>query len=591
MESEEKLYRTIAEIIINQAFDKYDTIQSLKNRNLEMNLKKYLVSYVTDKITGQQNFVSLYVLKQRMRIFQDMFINNRLRDKNIDISFSPTVGFRARMIAHIVGEEKVVLLIEDNLRNRDKIRNTDLLSELLEISGKKSFLEGVIEDWRRKGGLPVVTIERNYQSNSAIIKQIPFTQSTNKTSSKQFWIPLYIATQRNADFDSTSVTKWFDSELESIEIVTPPPDQWVICNKQQFGYYRVNYDERNWKLITNYLKSENYKKIHVLNRAQLIDDAFVFAEFGYLNFNVAFDLARYLKVETEYVPWATFWEKMFRLYQYSSISGSQYYEPFKNMILELSGPLERKFLSDAAFDGNNRLERLNKIAGLASTVQRYAETIHLINSKIGSRIPLKIRQLLEDLRKEILCAGSRSADKKTWEKLLEKYLIDKDNTILYALMCSSNYELLHELIMLFINGQLVQSNPWYFLIKIVEQSTIGLDTIIHFIDNKQAVIHRMYHHYSVDPSTGFITNHGAVTYDMKHFHDFVDSFYTVIEQFITNKQQRDKFKKILNDNFDTLGSIEAADHLYFAQMKVNNSTSVFNLMKAYWETEEKLFDP
>ncbi|CAD6234138.1 GSCOCG00007590001-RA-CDS, partial [Cotesia congregata] len=164
-------------------------------------------------------------------------------------------------------------------------------------------MEGVIEDWRRKGGLPVVTIERNYQSNSAIIKQIPFTQSTNKTSSKQFWIPLYIATQRNADFDSTSVTKWFDSELESIEIVTPPPDQWVICNKQQFGYYRVNYDERNWKLITNYLKSENYKKIHVLNRAQLIDDAFVFAEFGYLNFNVAFDLARYLKVETEYVPW------------------------------------------------------------------------------------------------------------------------------------------------------------------------------------------------------------------------------------------------------------------------------------------------
>ncbi|XP_044577478.1 aminopeptidase N-like [Cotesia glomerata] len=259
------------------------------------------------------------------------------------------------------------------------------------------------------------------------------------------------------------------------------------------SFYRVNYDERNWKLIADYLKSGNYQKIHVLNRAQLIDDAFVLAEFGYLNFNVTFDLVRYLKVETEYVPWATFWEKMFRLYQYSSISSSQYYEPFKNMILELSGPLERKFLSDAAFDGNDRMERLNKIAFIKWTCF-YGSTLcrnySLVKLKNWLADPVK-NPLLEDIRQEILCAGIRSADKETWEKLLEKYLIDKGDTILFALMCSSNYELLHKLIMFFINGQLVQSNPWYILIKIAEQSTIGLDTIIRFIDNKQAVIHRM----------------------------------------------------------------------------------------------------
>ncbi|CAD6234139.1 GSCOCG00007591001-RA-CDS, partial [Cotesia congregata] len=164
-------------------------------------------------------------------------------------------------------------------------------------------LEQVIENVEDYKGHPVVTIERNYQANSAIIKQSVLKRSSNKTSSKRNWVPLNFATQYDADFDDTTVTMWFDPKIESLEIVTPPPDQWVICNKQQFGYYRVNYDERNWKLITNYLKSENYKKIHVLNRAQLIDDAFVFAEFGYLNFNVAFDLARYLRIETEYVPW------------------------------------------------------------------------------------------------------------------------------------------------------------------------------------------------------------------------------------------------------------------------------------------------
>ncbi|CAD6234140.1 GSCOCG00007592001-RA-CDS, partial [Cotesia congregata] len=157
--------------------------------------------------------------------------------------------------------------------------------------------------WINNIGYPIVTITRDYGNNSAIITQSRFLRNSNKISIIRHWIALNNATQENADFDDTTVTMWFDPKIESLEIVTPPPDQWVICNKQQFGYYRVNYDEKNWKLITDYLKSGNYQKIHVLNRAQLIDDAFVFAEFGYLNFNVAFDLARYLKIETEYVPW------------------------------------------------------------------------------------------------------------------------------------------------------------------------------------------------------------------------------------------------------------------------------------------------
>jgi len=43
------------------------------------------------------------------------------------------------------------------------------------------------------------------------------------------------------------------------------------------GYYRVNYDAVYWERIIHYLRtSEEYAKIHVLNRAQIIDDAFYF---------------------------------------------------------------------------------------------------------------------------------------------------------------------------------------------------------------------------------------------------------------------------------------------------------------------------
>ena len=66
-------------------------------------------------------------------------------------------------------------------------------------------------------------------------------------------------------------------------------------------YYRVNYDQQNWDLLTKQLK-ENMTKIHFLNRAQLIDDAFAFAFKNELPYSVPLKLSYYLQNETETVP-------------------------------------------------------------------------------------------------------------------------------------------------------------------------------------------------------------------------------------------------------------------------------------------------
>lgn len=44
--------------------------------------------------------------------------------------------------------------------------------------------------------------------------------------------------------------------------------------------------------------------IHVLNRAQLLDDSFNLARFGYLDFSTALNLLKYLHRETELIPLA-----------------------------------------------------------------------------------------------------------------------------------------------------------------------------------------------------------------------------------------------------------------------------------------------
>lgn len=68
------------------------------------------------------------------------------------------------------------------------------------------------------------------------------------------------------------------------------------------GYYRVNYDTRNWNAIIDELHGDSFNAIHELNRAQLLDDSFNLARSGYLDFEIALELLKYLRNETALLP-------------------------------------------------------------------------------------------------------------------------------------------------------------------------------------------------------------------------------------------------------------------------------------------------
>lgn len=91
----------------------------------------------------------------------------------------------------------------------------------------------------------------------------------------------------------------------------------------------MNYDQKNWKLIINFLNFKQHHKIHYLNRAKLIDDAFALAESDYIPYAIPFELTDYLEQEINYVPWAVFWGHMDHLYFESGLRYSSYYENFK----------------------------------------------------------------------------------------------------------------------------------------------------------------------------------------------------------------------------------------------------------------------
>lgn len=97
----------------------------------------------------------------------------------------------------------------------------------------------------------------------------------------RWWVPITFTGQNNPDFEATQPEMWMKGTKEVTVSSLPTRDQWVIFNLQETGYYRVNYDDNNWNLLVQQLNTD-HRAIHVINRAQIIDDAFNLARAGEL---------------------------------------------------------------------------------------------------------------------------------------------------------------------------------------------------------------------------------------------------------------------------------------------------------------------
>jgi aminopeptidase N len=106
------------------------------------------------------------------------------------------------------------------------------------------------------------------------------------------------------NFNDTKPSHWLKATKNLTIQESFENSEWIVVNIQQTGYYRVNYDISNWKLINHHLNDPTrYTQIATPNRAQLIDDAMNLARAGYLDYSVALDVTRYVMHEKDYVPW------------------------------------------------------------------------------------------------------------------------------------------------------------------------------------------------------------------------------------------------------------------------------------------------
>ncbi|NXA58586.1 AMPN Aminopeptidase, partial [Mohoua ochrocephala] len=161
-------------------------------------------------------------------------------------------------------------------------------------------ISNIMDRWTLQMGFPLVTVD----TRTGTITQTHFlldpTSSVDRPSVFNYtWIvPITWMTDNSQGNGNYWLTKVSDTNNQ-FKLNSP---SWLLLNLNVTGYFRVNYNQENWDQLLNQLET-NHEVLPVINRAQIIDDAFSLARAQYVNVTLALNTTRFLSRERAYIPW------------------------------------------------------------------------------------------------------------------------------------------------------------------------------------------------------------------------------------------------------------------------------------------------
>lgn len=274
---------------------------------------------------------------------------------------------------------------------------------------------------------------------------------------------------------------------------------WLLGNINQTGYFRVNYDIRNWRLLINQL-TRNHEVISVSDRAGLIDDAFNLARAGYLPQNIPLEIIRYLSEEKDFLPWHAASQALYPLDKL--LDRTENYNIFSeyilrqvaSMYLKLGWPTNNlnKSLVQASYQHEELRREVIMLACSFGNKHCHQQAATLISDWISSnrnRIPLNVRDI-------VYCTGVSLMDEDVWEFIWMKFhstlAVSEKKILLEALTCSDDRNLLNRLLNLSLNSEVVLDQDAIDVIIHVARNPHGRDLAWKFFREKWKILNARY---------------------------------------------------------------------------------------------------
>ncbi|KAI4460101.1 protease m1 zinc metalloprotease [Holotrichia oblita] len=436
--------------------------------------------------------------------------------KEIEEIFDPISYKKGSSVLHMMskflGSETLRKAVSNYLKihkysNADK---DDLFESITEEAHRVGALPSnltvktIMDTWTLQTGYPVITVKRNYEDGTAVVTQKRYLKDRTYTGdTTKWWIPLTYTTSKEMNFNDTETRKWFASDDNQVMITDlPSKDDWVIFNIQTSGLYRVNYDEKNWNLLIDYLKGPDFEKIPILNRVFIIDNAANFARIKEISYELFFKLLEYLKQEEKFVPWKSAIRNLDLIYQV--LRRTPIHEKFTRYMQKIVSPIYSKIGGFHKQDPKEKLlydkvqhEALATAAACKYNASDCVEKAQFYFKNILESKNHDFQGLGNDFRGSVYCMGIKYSGRAEWETMWNAYLNSNvaslKNTILSSLGCSRDEELLKQLLESAIsNDKGIRTQDVANVYQNVIASESGFDIAKNFInDNIKTLFERV----------------------------------------------------------------------------------------------------
>ncbi|XP_043515898.1 aminopeptidase N-like [Frieseomelitta varia] len=353
-----------------------------------------------------------------------------------------------------------------------------------------------INSWIFQGGYPLVTVIRNYMNESAVIYQEQFSLDRPLESITKFWyIPLSY-TNNYSNWSSPSKI-WFPPELKITLDNIGSNESWILFNVNKTGFYRVNYDDRNWMLLKLALV-ENHDSFPAETRASLIDDVFSLAEIGFVKYEAAFEFIKYMQMkERHYIPWGAFMRHMLKLNRL--LYETSVFNDFQEFMVRFVSPLYSE-VGSKLDEGSP----LTMIAVKLACVFEHSECLNWTKNVFESdKTDDEVQELVPSyIRETFYCTIARYGTRKVWNYFTEKVTSTEDEEerrrLLSSFACFQAPWILQSILNEILHEERFQEDEISIILNAFPQNPAAAQISSRFVRaNWQEIVQRFSGSYSV----------------------------------------------------------------------------------------------
>lgn len=167
----------------------------------------------------------------------------------------------------------------------------------------------IMASWTQQAGYPIITVERNYieRTDQVSLNQRRYynPQPPLNPANSTWWIPYNYASPSNLMSTNIRASGWIPQNINSVTITVNSlsANDYFLLDPRGIGFYRVIYDERNYRLISDAMV-RNISQFHVTSRANLLESVYEFVLADYLTFTPFLDVLRILQNDDSFIAWA-----------------------------------------------------------------------------------------------------------------------------------------------------------------------------------------------------------------------------------------------------------------------------------------------